>query len=66
MAQLLLLLIFLPLLGAIITALSGKAAKYVALISALVTLALTVVIVGNFNPDATMQFVVDYPWIQQL
>jgi NADH-quinone oxidoreductase subunit M len=66
MEQLLLLLIFLPLLGAIITALSGKAAKYVALISALVTLALTVVIVGNFNPDATMQFVVDYPWIQQL
>jgi NADH-quinone oxidoreductase subunit M len=66
MEQLLLLLIFLPLLGAIITALSGKAAKYVALVSSLVTLALTAVVIGNFNPDATMQFVVDYPWIQEL
>jgi NADH-quinone oxidoreductase subunit M len=66
MEQLLLLLIFLPLLGAIITALSGKAAKYVALVSSLVTLTLTAVVIGNFNPDATMQFVVDYPWIQEL
>ncbi|MEJ7556791.1 MAG: NADH-quinone oxidoreductase subunit M [Pedobacter sp.] len=66
MEQLLLLLIFLPLLGAIITALSGKTGKYVALVSALVTLALTIVVIGNFNPDATMQFVVNYQWIQEL
>jgi NADH-quinone oxidoreductase subunit M len=66
MAQLLLLLIFLPLLGAIVTAMSGKAAKYVALISSLATLVLTAVVVGNFNPDATTQFVVNYPWIQDL
>jgi NADH-quinone oxidoreductase subunit M len=66
MAQLLLLLIFLPLLGAIVTAMSGKAAKCVALISSLATLVLTAVVVGNFNPDATTQFVVNYPWIQDL
>ena len=66
MEQLLLLLIALPLAGALVTAFTGKAAKYVALISALVSLALTFVIVGNFRPDASTQFVVNYPWIQDL
>ncbi|WP_432712340.1 complex I subunit 4 family protein [Pedobacter sp.] len=66
MEQLLILLIVLPLAGALITAFSGKAAKYVALISALVSLALTFVIVGNFRPDASTQFMVNYPWIQHL
>jgi NADH-quinone oxidoreductase subunit M len=66
MEQVLLLLIFLPLFGAIITAISGKAAKYVALASAIVTLALTAVVIGNFTPDASSQFVVNYPWIQDL
>ena len=66
MEQVLLLLIFLPLFGAMITAISGKAAKYVALASAIVTLALTAVVIGNFTPDASSQFVVNYPWIQDL
>jgi NADH-quinone oxidoreductase subunit M len=66
MEQVLLLLIFLPLFGAIITAISGKAAKYVALASAIVTLALTAFVIGNFTPDASSQFVVNYPWIQDL
>ena len=66
MAQLLILLIFLPLFGAIVTALSGSKAKYVALISSIATLVLTAVIVGDFNPDATTQFVVNFPWIQDL
>ncbi|MBC7567368.1 MAG: NADH-quinone oxidoreductase subunit M [Pedobacter sp.] len=66
MEQLLLLLIFLPLVGAIVTAFSGKAAKYVALVSAMVSLSLTFVIIGNFSPDATTQFIVNYPWIQDL
>jgi NADH-quinone oxidoreductase subunit M len=66
MEQLLILLIVLPLVGALITAFSGKSAKYVALITALVSLAFTFVIVGNFTPDASTQFTVNYPWIQDL
>ena len=66
MEQLLILLIALPLAGALVTAFTGKAAKYVALISALVTLVLTFFIVGNFKPDASTQFLVNYPWIQEL
>jgi NADH-quinone oxidoreductase subunit M len=66
MEQLLILLIVLPLVGALITAFSGKSAKYVALVAALVSLALTLVIVGNFTPDASTQFTVNYPWIQDL
>ena len=66
MEQLLILLLVLPLAGALLTAFTGKAAKYVALFSALVSLALTFVIVGNFRPDATTQFLVNYPWIQHL
>ena len=66
MEQLLILLIVLPLVGALITAFSGKSAKYVALVAALVSLALTSVIIGNFTPDATTQFTVNYPWIQDL
>ncbi|MES2828335.1 MAG: NADH-quinone oxidoreductase subunit M [Bacteroidota bacterium] len=66
MEQLLLLLIFLPLLGALLTAFSGKSAKHVALTSAIVSLLLTVYILCNFIPDASTQFVVNYPWIQDL
>ena len=66
MEQLLLLLLFFPLLGAIITALSGQAAKAVALISSIVSLGLALVIVANFVPDASSQFVVNYPWIENL
>ncbi|MET3115230.1 NADH-quinone oxidoreductase subunit M [Pedobacter sp. CG_S7] len=66
MEQLLIFLLVLPLAGAILTAFTGKAAKYVALFSALVSLALTFVIVGNFRPDASTQFLVNYPWIQYL
>jgi NADH-quinone oxidoreductase subunit M len=66
MEQLLILLIVLPLVGALITAFSGKSAKYVAFIASLVSLALTFVIVGNFTPDASTQFTVNYPWIQDL
>ncbi|RZK77105.1 MAG: NADH-quinone oxidoreductase subunit M [Pedobacter sp.] len=66
MEQLLLLLILLPLLGAVVTALSGKAAKHISLVSSLATLIITAIVIGNFNPDATTQFVVNYPWIQDL
>lgn len=66
MEQLLLLLIFLPLLGAFVTAFSGNAAKHVALVSAIVSLALAMVMVCNFTPDASTQFMVNYPWIRDL
>ncbi|WP_316790688.1 NADH-quinone oxidoreductase subunit M [Pedobacter frigoris] len=66
MEQLLLLLIFLPLVGALITAFSGNAAKHVALVSSIVSLALTLALVCNFSPNASTQFVVNFPWIQDL
>lgn len=66
MEQLLLLLIFLPLLGAVVTAFAGNAAKHLALVFAIASLALTGILVCNFTPDATTQFVVNYPWIQDL
>jgi NADH-quinone oxidoreductase subunit M len=66
MEQLLLLLIFLPAAGALVAAFSGAAAKHVALLSSIVSLALTGIIVSNFIPDATMQFHVSYPWIADL
>jgi NADH-quinone oxidoreductase subunit M len=66
MEQLLILLIFLPLVGALVTAFTGNAAKHAALFFSLVSLALTAVITGQFTPDATTQFVVNLPWIADL
>ncbi|MDB5019714.1 MAG: proton-translocating NADH-quinone oxidoreductase, chain [Pedobacter sp.] len=66
MEQLLLLLLFIPLVGAVITALSGKAAKTVALISSLASLVLALILVFNFVSDSSSQFVVNYPWIENL
>jgi NADH-quinone oxidoreductase subunit M len=66
MEQLLLLLIFLPLVGALAAALSGNAAKHVALASSTVSLALTLITICNFTSDASTQFVVNQPWIQEL
>lgn len=63
----LLLLIFLPLAGAIITSfIKGGAAKISALGFALVSLCVTIGLLTQFTPDATTQFAVNYPWIQQL
>jgi NADH-quinone oxidoreductase subunit M len=66
MEQLLLLLIFLPLVGALAAAFSGNAAKHVALASSIVSLGSALIIVCNFTPDASTQFVVNQPWIQEL
>ena len=66
MEQLLILLIFLPLVGALVTAFSGNAAKYVALVSAIASLGLTLVLVSNFIPDASTQFELSFPWIADL
>lgn len=66
MEQLLLLLIFLPLVGALVTAFTGNAAKHTALVFAVASLALALVAACQFTPDASMQFVVNLPWIQEL
>ena len=66
MEQLLILLIFLPVVGALVTAFTGNAAKHVALVFAVASLALTAVVAGQFIPDASTQFVVNLPWIQDL
>jgi NADH-quinone oxidoreductase subunit M len=61
------LLILWPFVGAaILLALNAKLAKPWALIVSLVELALTIVTVAQFQPDATQQFVVNYPWVASL
>lgn len=64
----LLLLIFLPLVGALVTAFFAKqnAAKVGALIFSLLTLAVTIGLLCKFIPDSSIQFAIDYPWISQL
>jgi len=62
----LLLLIFLPLVGAIITAFAGKSAKIVSTVFSVVSLVLALVIAGNFIPNASTQFEVNLPWIANL
>jgi len=62
----LLLLIFLPLVGAIITAFAGKSAKIVSTVFSVVSLVLALVIAGNFIPSASTQFEVNLPWIADL
>jgi len=62
----LLLLIFLPLVGAIITAFTGKSAKIVSTIFSVASLVLALVVACNFIPDASTQFEVNLPWIADL
>ena len=63
----LLLLIFLPLAGAIVTSfIKGGAAKISALGFALASFCVTIGLLTQFTPDATTQFAINYPWIQQL
>jgi NADH-quinone oxidoreductase subunit M len=66
MEQLLILLIFLPLAGALLTAFTGNAAKHVALVSTIASLVITILITLNFIPDASVQFMVNLPWIEEL
>lgn len=63
----LLLLIFLPLAGAIFTSFIKRGtAKISALGFALASLCVTIGLLTQFTPDATTQFAINYPWIQQL
>ncbi|WP_316797177.1 NADH-quinone oxidoreductase subunit M [Pedobacter agri] len=62
----LLLLIFLPLVGAIITAFSGKSAKIVSTVISVASLGLALFIACNFIPNASTQFEANLPWIADL
>ena len=62
----LLLLIFLPLAGAIITAFAGKSAKIVSTIISVASLVLALFIACNFIPNASTQFEANLPWIADL
>ncbi|HEU4607481.1 MAG TPA: proton-conducting transporter membrane subunit, partial [Chitinophagaceae bacterium] len=64
-----LLLIFLPLAGAIIVSLFGKhqQAKTVAFIWSLLSLGLTAYLLSSFNLASSLpQFAVDYPWLSSI
>ncbi|MFC3561540.1 complex I subunit 4 family protein [Pedobacter jamesrossensis] len=62
----LLLLIFLPLAGAILTAFAGKSAKIVSTVISVVSLGLALFMACNFIPNASTQFEVNLPWIADL
>jgi NADH-quinone oxidoreductase subunit M len=62
----LLLLIFLPLVGAIGTAFAGKSAKIVSTVFSVASLVLALVIACNFIPNASTQYEVNLPWIADL
>lgn len=64
----LLILIFLPLIGAIVTAILAKqnTAKIAALVFSIFSLAVTVGLLCKFIPNSATQFSVNYPWISQL
>jgi len=62
----LLLLIFLPLVGAIITAFAGKSAKIVSTVISVASLGLALFIACNFIPNASTQFEANLPWITEL
>lgn len=63
----LLILIFLPLIGAIVTAVLAKqkTAKVTALVFSILSLAVTIGLWCRFTPDASTQFVINFPWIKQ-
>jgi len=60
-----LLLIFLPLAGALITSFTGKSsvAKNIAFVWSLISLGLVIYLLSVFNPTGGIQFTVDYPWL---
>lgn len=64
----LILLIFLPVIGAIISALAGKqqSAKVIAMVFAIINLAITASILSRFIPNASIQFETNLPWISQM
>src|SRR3954453_6753429 len=57
-------LIFLPVIAAVIVALlKNSAARYAALFFSIAELAIAGLFLSRFIPDATTQFAIDVPWI---
>lgn len=59
-------LIFLPLIAALMAAFSGKAARQVALFASVAEFALSVYLTMGFSPEGGMQFSQNYWWIPSL
>ena len=62
----LLFVLFFPLLGSLACLLNKNYAKQTPFISSLITLGFALVLLSQFQHDASRQFVVDYPWIASL
>ena len=62
--NLLLLIIFFPLLCTLVALTKGSKVSKWAFAVSLIPLGFTVVALSNFVPDASTQFIVDYPWIE--
>ena len=62
----LLIVLFFPLLGSLACLLNKNYAKQSAFISSLITLGFALVLLSQFQYDASRQFVSDYPWIASL
>lgn len=62
----LLVLIFFPLIGSLVTLVNKKYAKQSALISSLISLVIALLLFKDFIPDSSRQFVVSYPWIESM
>lgn len=61
----LLLVLFFPLIGALICLANKKYAKQSAFISSVISLVFTIILLLKFSPDASKQFLINYPWIPQ-
>ncbi len=60
------LVVLTPLLCALIAFIKGPAVKKWALAASLLPLAFSILLLSQFNADASTQFAVDYPWIPAL
>lgn len=65
MEQLLLLLLIIPFVGSLVTFMSGANAKIIGLIFSLLGLAVAGAMLANFQPNAALQFELNYPWIPE-
>ncbi len=62
----LLFLLFFPLIGSLAVLVNRGFAKQTAIISAVISLGISLFILSKFIPDASIQFLVDEPWIAKL
>jgi NADH-quinone oxidoreductase subunit M len=62
----LLILIFFPILSTILVLALKSYSKQIALVSSIVTLGIASCMLARFTPDATTQYLVNYPWIPQM